>query len=75
MAAITTSFQSIPSKRELRLHAQTMEDEMAQIAEVNRGSTKATQRYKFSESSPHDFCRSLAVAGPLEAQPGYVHPQ
>jgi hypothetical protein len=51
MAAITTTLKEMPSKRELRFHAQTMDDQMAQIAEVNTGLTIAMEGYKISESS------------------------
>jgi len=50
MAAITTSLKQIPSKRELQLYTRTMEDQMAQVAEVNTELTTSMEGYKFSES-------------------------
>jgi len=73
MAAITATLKDMPSKRELRLHGQTMEAQMAQMAEVNTGLTTAMEGYKFSESSPYDFRRSSATAGPSGTQ--HMHPQ
>jgi len=64
MAAITTSLKNVPSKRELRLHEQTMEAQMQQVAEMNKGFTTAMERFKVSHSSPYDVMRFLTVAGP-----------
>jgi hypothetical protein len=73
LTAITTLLKSVPSRRELHLHAQTMEEHMQQITEMNTGLTTAMDGYKFSESSPYDFRRSSAVASPSGTQ--NVHPQ
>jgi hypothetical protein len=43
MAAITTSLNSIPFKRELQLHAHIMEEQMQQVAEINTGLTTAME--------------------------------
>lgn len=48
MAAITTSLNSIPFKRELQLHAHMIKEQMQQVAEINTGLTTAMERYKFS---------------------------
>jgi len=49
MAAITMLLQNIPSKSELRLHAQTMDDQIAQVAAVNTGLTIAMEAYTFTK--------------------------
>jgi len=64
MTAITTSLKQIPSKRELQLHATAMEEHKQQMMEMNTGLTTAMEEYKISQSSPYDFRRSSAVAGP-----------
>jgi len=54
MAAITDSLKDIPSKKEMRQHAQRMEDQVAQIAEINTALTTAMEGYKVSESTPQN---------------------
>jgi len=71
--ALTKSLKNVPSTTELRLHGQTMEDQMAQVAELNTGLTTAFEGYKFSESTPFDFRRSSVTAGPSGTQ--HMHPQ
>jgi len=44
MAAITTSLDNIPVKRELWLHVQTIEEQMVQVAEVNTGLTSPMEQ-------------------------------
>jgi hypothetical protein len=72
MVAITTSSKSVPSKRELLLHAHTMEEQMVQVPEMNTGLTTAMEGYKLSESSPYNLRRTSVTAGPSGTQ--YVHP-
>jgi flagellin-specific chaperone FliS len=43
MVAITTSLKNIPSKRDLRLDPPIMEEQMAQVADVNTGWTTAME--------------------------------
>jgi hypothetical protein len=73
MTAITTSLKQVPSKRELQLHTNQMEEQMQQVAEMNTGLTTAMEEYKFSQSSPYDFTRSSTVAGRSGTQ--VVHPE
>jgi hypothetical protein len=73
MKSITTSRKNIPSIRELRLHAQTMEVQLQQVAEVNMELTSTMKGYKFRESSPFHFSWSSMVAGVSGAQG--VNPQ
>ena len=63
-AAITTSLKQIPTKLELRRHAQEMEQHKNQMTEVNTGLTTALEECKFSHSSPFNLERTGAIAGP-----------
>jgi len=72
-AAITTLLKSIPSIRELQLHAQTMAEQMAQVAKVNTGLTTAMVGYKFSQSKPFDFRQTTVAEGPSGTL--YIHSQ
>jgi len=67
-AAITTSLKQIPTKLELRQHAQAMEEHKVQMTEVNTGLTTAMEEYKFSQSTPYNFRRPSVVAGPSGTQ-------
>jgi hypothetical protein len=73
MAAVTTSLKNNPSKRELPLHAHTMEEQIAQVGEVNTGLTTAMEGYQLSQSSLYDFRRTSVTAGPSGTQ--FVHLQ
>lgn len=73
MATITTSLTDVPSKEQLRLNAQKIDEQMMQVANVNTGLTTAIEGYKFWESSPYDFRRTSVTAGPSGMQ--FVHPQ
>jgi len=64
MAAITTSLKNVLSRRELQLHEHSMEVQMQQVAEMNKGLTTAMERYIVSQSSPYDVRRFSMVAGP-----------
>ena len=78
MASITTSLKDIPSKRGLRQHAQVMEDQIAQVEEVDTGLTMAVEGYGFSDSAPYEFRPSGSQPGPSGTRPvpldGNVHP-
>jgi len=50
-----------------------MEDQMAQVADVNTGLNTVLEGYKFSESSPYDFRRTSATAGPSGTQNFHPH--
>jgi len=71
MAGITTTLKNIPTKRELREHQDLMDDQLAQVEEINTGLTTAMEAYKVSESTPFQFEQ---VAEPSGTQQ-YVHPQ
>jgi hypothetical protein len=68
MAAITTLLKHIPTKGELSLHEQILEEQMALVGEVNTGLTTTMEGYKFPESLPYDFGRTLVAAGPSRTQ-------
>jgi len=50
-----------------------MEEHKQQMTEMNTGLTTTMEEYKFSQSSPYDFRRSVATAGPSGTQ--HLHPQ
>jgi len=52
MVAITESLKTIPSPRELRQHQCLMEDQMAQVEDINTGLTTALEIHKVSDSTP-----------------------
>jgi len=69
--SIKSSLKEVPSKRELREHAATMDKQIDQVKEVITGLTMAMEGYKFSESSRFGFHPQSAQAGPSTT----VHPQ
>jgi len=79
MPTITTSLQNIPSKRELRPHAQTMEDQMArmaQIEEVDTGLTTARIGDELLESAPYEFRTAVPRSSITQPDPcrSNIHP-
>ena len=72
-AAITTSLKLIPTKLELRQHANAMEEHKVQMTEVNTGLTTAMEECKFSQSTPYNFRRPSMAPGPsgIRQQPTY----
>ena len=72
-AAITTSLKQIPTKLELRQHANAMDEHKVQMTEMNTGLTTAMEECKISQSSPYNFGKSSLAAGPSSTQ--CVHPQ
>jgi len=62
-----TSLKDIPTKRELRQHSQMMEDQLAQVEEINTELTTSMEGYKFSESAQYEFCNP-AAPGPSGTQ-------
>ena len=71
MVAITTSLQSMPTKRELRQHWSLMEDQLAQPEDITTGLTTGMKAYKVSESTPFHV---EPTAGPSGTQ-NWMHPQ
>jgi len=72
LPSITKSRKEVPSKRELRKHQVAMDEQVAQIQEVNIGLTTAMANYKISQSSQYNFRRPMSQVG--QAGPsGHVH--
>lgn len=63
-AARTDVLKSGPSKRELKQHAQTNVETLAQIPKLNTGLTTAMEGNMFSESTPFKFRGESTHAGP-----------
>jgi hypothetical protein len=75
IVSITTVLQDIPFKGEMWLHAQTMEDQLAEMAEVTISVTTAMGGYKISESALFDFSRPSTRAGPSGTEHIYLQRQ
>lgn len=71
LASITKSLKEVPARTELREHPVQLEDQVAQIQEVNTGLTTAMEGCEISESSWFDFRQNTAQPG----LSGTVHPQ
>jgi AmiR/NasT family two-component response regulator len=50
-AAMTTAMKAFPTTRQLRQHQLAMDNQLAQVEEINKGLTLAMDEYKFSEST------------------------
>lgn len=70
LSSITKSHMKVMSPKESREHAVQMEDQVAQIKEVNTGLTTAMEEYKLSQSSRFDFQQNTVQPGPS----AMVHP-
>lgn len=70
MAAITTSLQNIPTKREMQQHQDLMDDQLAKVEENNTGLTTMLEAYKVSESTPFHIEHQAAPSGTQS----YMHP-
>jgi hypothetical protein len=57
LESIYTSMRDVPSRRELREHALHINQQVAQIQDINTGSTLAMGGYKFFKVSQFDFTR------------------
>jgi hypothetical protein len=74
LPAITDSLKEVPSKRELRQHAEQMEDQVQQMEDVDTDLKTAMEGYKFSESTPPKPGRFLPAQNPLGVGSSNIHP-
>jgi len=68
--SIKNSLEEVPTGRELREHAVTVDKQIILLQEVTTGLKTAMEEYKFSESSHYNFHRQILQAG----QSTTVHP-
>jgi hypothetical protein len=61
--SIKNVLKEVPSRRELREHATTMDEQIVQMQKVNKGFITAMEDYKFSESSHYNFRQQVPQAG------------
>jgi hypothetical protein len=69
--SIETSLREVPSRRELREHANALDEHLVQMQEVNTGLTTAMEGYKFSESSQYNFRQQVPQPWPSTT----IHPE
>jgi Zn-finger domain-containing protein len=50
LGSIKSSLKEVPSRKELKDHATTMDEQLVCMQEVNTGLTTAMEGYRFSES-------------------------
>jgi hypothetical protein len=63
MAGITTLLKSIPTKRQLSQHQDMMDDQLAQVEEIDTGLTTAIEAYMVSESTPFHIAHQSGPSG------------